>query len=503
VRFIGRYALHRAIASGGMATVYLGRLLGPVGFARTVAIKRLHPQFAADPEFVSMFLDEARLAARIAHPNVVPTLDVVTTDGELFLVMEYVQGEPLSTLLKRTSADRTLIPVPIVVSILSDILQGLDAAHKAKSELGLPLHIVHRDVSPQNILVGADGQARLLDFGVARAAGRAQTTQQGQLKGKIRYMPPEQLRGEEIGPSADIYAAGVVLWEALAGGHLFRADHQATLVAAVIRGATYSPSQSLLAGGAVERAHLVAPLDAVVMQALALESTRRFQSARAFARAIEDTVAGERRARVADWLMAVAGTTLHDRAAIVAEIESSTSINLTQAQIEDAVMRTVDPPVRDDRSGSARLGESSASLSLPRQSAGRGAVVLVFVGALVASLAAMAYFVLSRPRPSIAPVSAAVSGPAASTALAAKAPEPVASGAPAPAAKEPAAPSAFAAPASEPPASATPSPPRAHGIGASPRGGAAKKRGDAICDPPFTFDADGIKHYKPECFPSE
>src|SRR5271154_3327935 len=138
VRIVGRYALYGVIAAGGMATVHFGRLLGPVGFSRTVAIKRLHPQFAADPEFVAMFLDEARLAARIAHPNVVPTLDVVATDGELFLVMEYVQGESLSTLLKVTFVDGSLIPVPIVVAVMSDVLHGLDAAHNAKSERGVP-----------------------------------------------------------------------------------------------------------------------------------------------------------------------------------------------------------------------------------------------------------------------------------------------------------------------------------------------------------------------------
>src|ERR1700677_4752071 len=129
---LGRYALYEKVASGGMASVHIGRLLGPVGFARTVAVKRMHPQFAEDPEFVAMFLDEARLAARIRHPNVVPTVDVVTTEGEIFLVMEYVHGESLSKLIQIAAKQEMAIPVPIVVAVMSGVLQGLHAAHEAK-----------------------------------------------------------------------------------------------------------------------------------------------------------------------------------------------------------------------------------------------------------------------------------------------------------------------------------------------------------------------------------
>src|SRR5580693_5872615 len=159
-RVIGRYALYEELASGGMATVHLGRLMGPVGFSRTVAIKRLHAAYAKDPEFVAMFLDEARLAARIRHPNVVPTLDVVARDGELFLVMDYVQGESLARLVRASAATRRPIPVEIVSSIVCSVLFGLHAAHEATNDQGEPLSIVHRDVSPQNVLVGSDGVAR-------------------------------------------------------------------------------------------------------------------------------------------------------------------------------------------------------------------------------------------------------------------------------------------------------------------------------------------------------
>ena len=214
---IGRYSLYRELARGGMATIFLGQLQGPVGFARTVAIKRLHPHLAKDPEFVTMFMDEARLAARIQHPNVASMLDVVATKGELFLVMEYIQGETLSRLVKLGQGP---VPLEIAGAIMSGVLHGLHAAHEATDERGQLMNLIHRDVSPQNVMIGRDGAARLLDFGVARAQGRFHTTEEGKLKGKLPYMAPEQLRGAKPTRQTDIYAAAAVLWESLTGRRL-------------------------------------------------------------------------------------------------------------------------------------------------------------------------------------------------------------------------------------------------------------------------------------------
>src|SRR5687768_16225875 len=161
---VGRYAIQGEIAVGGMATVHYGRLIGPAGFSRGVAIKRLHPQFAKDTDFVAMFLDEARLASRILHPNVVPILDVVAEAGELFLVMEFIPGETLAKLNRRSQGG---VPLPVALSLGVGMLEGLHAAHEARGEDGKSLEIVHRDVSPQNVLVGLDGVARLIDFGIA------------------------------------------------------------------------------------------------------------------------------------------------------------------------------------------------------------------------------------------------------------------------------------------------------------------------------------------------
>jgi serine/threonine-protein kinase len=277
-RIIGRYILFGEIAAGGMATVHFGRLNGPVGFSRTVAIKRLHPQFAKDPEFVTMFLDEARLAGRIRHPNVVPTLDVVATEGEMFLVMDYVQGESLSRLSRALRAKNTQIPPDIVVTVLAGALHGLHAAHEAKDEQGQPLEIVHRDVSPQNILIGTDGVARVLDFGVAKAAGRLQTTREGQIKGKISYMAPEQLHGGRVTRQTDIYAAAVVLWETLTGQRLYEGDNEAMVLVKALEGKVTPPSK-IVQG-------LSPSFDQVIARGISRDPGQRFTTAREMAIAL-------------------------------------------------------------------------------------------------------------------------------------------------------------------------------------------------------------------------
>jgi serine/threonine-protein kinase len=314
-RVVGRYAIFDEVASGGMATVYLGRLMGSGGFARTVAIKRLHPQFAKDPEFVAMFLDEARLAARIRHPNVVPTLDVVASRGEVFLVMEYVQGESLSRLAKGLRARGERVPLPILLRIMSDALQGLHAAHEARDERGVPLDLVHRDVTPQNILVGIDGVGRLLDFGIAKAAGRAQTTREGQIKGKLAYMAPEQLTNSGVTRQTDIYAAAVVLWEMLTGERLFSGGSELDLLAKLLKRDIRRPSE-IVAG-------VPAVLDDVVMRGLASDVSGRYATAREMCVALGACGLGEAPSIVVgEWVEQLAGEALANRSAKIAAIES-------------------------------------------------------------------------------------------------------------------------------------------------------------------------------------
>ena len=226
---VGRYTLHQPLAAGGMATVYLGRLSAERGFSRTVAIKRLHPQFASDREFVAGFMDEARLAGRIRHPNVVGVIDVVSTGDEVLLVMEYIHGESLSRVLRKLHERGELVPPPIAAAIVCNLLDGLHAAHEARDESGAPLGIVHRDVSPQNVLLGTDGVAHVLDFGIAKAKGRQQEqTREGQLKGKLAYMAPEQL-DQQTSRLTDVYAASVVFWETLTCTRLMHGETEAQI----------------------------------------------------------------------------------------------------------------------------------------------------------------------------------------------------------------------------------------------------------------------------------
>lgn len=314
-RIVGRYALHGEIAAGGMATVHLGRLMGSGGVHRLVAIKRLHAQFAKDPEFVTMFLDEGRLSARIHHPNVVSVLDFLALEGELFLVMEYVQGEALSGLIKAAKRRGQPIPTRIASSIVMGLLQGLHAAHTAKSERGEPLHIVHRDVSPQNVLVSVDGVARVLDFGVAKATGRLQTTREGHIKGKIAYMAPEQIRSEPVDHRADVYGAAVVLYETLVGRRLYDGDNEGALLRQIVLQQIEPPSK--------HAPHLDPRWDAIVMKGLASDPADRYPTAEAFADAIEAMGDIATNRAVGQWVQDLAIESLAKRAAKVQQIEES------------------------------------------------------------------------------------------------------------------------------------------------------------------------------------
>jgi len=317
-RVVGRYSLHDKIASGGMASVHFGRLIGAIGFSRTVAIKHLHPNYSSDAEFVSMFVDEARLSARIQHPNVAVPLDVVLEeDGEIFLVMEYIHGETLAHLLSSARSAKVTIPLSVSAGILSGALHGLHAAHEAVDEQGAPLGIVHRDISPQNIIVGADGVPRVLDFGVAKAVSRCQSTHEGQLKGKLAYMAPEQMRSGPVDRRVDIFAAGIVLWEALAHKRLFKPEDPATALAMVLSEPISAPS---IVNKEVPRA-----LDQVVMKALERDIRARFQTAREFADAIEEAIPLASSRKVGDWVQRLCSQTLTERAVIVSRIERSTT----------------------------------------------------------------------------------------------------------------------------------------------------------------------------------
>ena len=350
---LGRYALYGEIAAGGMATVHLARLMGSVGFARTVAIKRLHPHLAKDPDFVAMFLEEARLAARVRHPNVVATLDVVSEEGELFLVMEYVPGESLSRLARKTREAGKRIPHRYVAGMMCSALEGLHAAHEATSERGQPLGMVHRDISPQNVHVGLDGVARVLDFGIAKANSRVIETRTDQIKGKVAYMAPEQLAKGNVDRRADLYSASVVLWEALAGRRLFKADDVAALVYSIINEDVPPPSKY--------DPSLPASIDAIVMRGLDRDADNRFATAREMAVALERAISPAPAREIGAWVKETAGDALEWRTELVHRIEAETSQSLVPPLMRDS------PLTMEVSSGVMQAPEAEpASNSVPK-----------------------------------------------------------------------------------------------------------------------------------------
>jgi serine/threonine-protein kinase len=326
-----------------MATVHLARLMGPEGFSRTVAVKQLHPQFSRDPEFVAMFLDEARLASRVRHPNVVSPLDVISCPPELFIVMEYVHGTSLSRLLKRSTPE--CVPPRVAAAIIGQVLLGLHAAHEATGEGGESLELVHRDVSPQNIMVTTDGVACIVDFGIAKARARSHQTDPGKLKGKLGYMSPEQVNLEAVDRRSDVFAVGVVLWELLAGRRLFGSDSPGGSLQKLLHAEIDPPSR--LAPG------LPPALDRVVERALSRSVLERFESARAMAEALEQAVAPCSMLELASWVESRVGQELNARSELVSDVESLSFDDFTRALPSASALAPPEPsrapPVADAR----------------------------------------------------------------------------------------------------------------------------------------------------------
>ncbi|MBL8923181.1 MAG: serine/threonine protein kinase [Myxococcaceae bacterium] len=305
-RTVGRYLMGGPIAVGGMASVHLGRIEGSAGFKKPVAIKRMLAS-SADTEARAMLLDEARLASRVQHANVVQTLDVIEDGPELFVVLEYVHGESFDQLQARARSLGQQCPARVAAGVVAGALRGLHAAHEAKGEDGQPLDLVHRDFSPHNVLVGIDGVPRVLDFGVARARGRLQGTRDGQLKGKLAYLSPEQVHGEASRRS-DVFAAGIVLWEALTGQRLFDAPSEAEVLSKVLL-CRVPPLDDALAAW-----------QPVLDRALERDPEARFPTALAMAEALERAVVATT-AEISAWVSSFAQEVLAQRGASLEALE--------------------------------------------------------------------------------------------------------------------------------------------------------------------------------------
>jgi serine/threonine protein kinase len=455
---IGRYRIYEAIGSGGMASVHFGTFGGPAGFARTVAIKRMHPHLAKDPEFVAMFVDEARVAARIQHPNVVATLDVLAAADELLIVMEYTQGESLAQLMRLNIGRARRISPAVACAVAADVLAGLHAAHEATDDRGRPIGIVHRDVSPDNVLVGADGSARVFDFGVAKAVGRLQVTREGQVKGTIAYMAPEQVRGGAVDRSADVYSVAVVLWEMLTGRKLFDGDRDADIVENILFGAVDAP--------AAVAPQVPEQLNGVVLRGLSRKPADRFPTARDMARALREAVRPASASEVGDWVQSIAGETLRMRTEVIGRIERESTEAPTESPMALPAPSDVTKPRRGLRiallaSGLAALSTLALYASRSTEAPGRGkheahAASSEWLGIDSSTHAPSVTASSPAIQPSLSPSLSASQAPSTTAVVKSTAP-------------------------TQPPVKRTAHPP------------------PVDCDPPYTTDADGTRRYKLKC----
>jgi len=474
---IGRYELARELASGGMASVHLGRIHGAKGFSRVVAIKRILPEYAGKPDFVQMFVNEARLAARVRHPSVVATLDAFEHDGELLLVMEFVNGLSLAKLVMLAQDRGQRVPLRVAAAIVAGSLRGLHAAHEARDETGRSLTIVHRDFSPQNVLVARDGLARVLDFGVAKAVDQARPlTMFGEFKGKLTYAAPEQVRFHDVSRATDIYAAGIVLWELATGRRRYGSlSHSAIL--------------KCLLEETVPLASSVAPevppaLDRIVEQATQREPQARYRSAAEMARDIEEHLSAATAPEVAAWVSQVASREIARIDALVASVE--TGATEPGADVASGMgTLDADPTELDSMSHAAPIPAGR-----PRRRGGRWIPLAgASLGATTVLALAGLFATLRSPRLDDAAPSArrgeetlsrAATAPRHAKAAPAEAPAFAAAGS---GAHKTTSAGGAGSTASAPPGAATLEPPRPAND----------------CSPPYFFDPSGIKHVKPGC----
>ncbi|WP_249348004.1 serine/threonine protein kinase, partial [Corallococcus exiguus] len=272
---LGKYQLVRKLASGGMAEVFLAKAAGPRGFEKTLVLKRILPHLAEDEAFVEMFLGEAQLAARLDHPNVVQIFDFGEVDGSYFLAMEYIDGPTLRRLVKRSAELKQPLPAGLCAKMVAAAAEGLAFAHELSDpETGSPLGLVHRDISPENVLVSRQGAVKVVDFGIAKVAGQSHRTATGVVKGKIAYMPPEQLQAKAMDGRVDVYALGIVLYELLTGRRPFDATTDVSMMQAIL----FEP----FVPAVQRRPDLPEAMQRILERALAKDREQRYPDCRAF-----------------------------------------------------------------------------------------------------------------------------------------------------------------------------------------------------------------------------
>lgn len=276
--FLGKYRLLARLGTGGMAEVLLARLDGPAGFSKNVAIKRMRPELTAHREFVDLFVEEARTASLLNHPNICQVNELSAADGDYFMVLEYLEGVAVSSVLVKALSHPESLPIPFLVGIIQQACEGLHYAHDMADEHGRPYQIIHRDISPPNLFITTGGVVKVLDFGISKSRDSVVKTLTGQIRGKFAYMSPEQLRGERLDRRSDVFSLGIVLFELLGGCRLFRRKSRLEVFKAIVKERIPRTSEV--------RPDLPPMLGSVVDQALARDRDERFSSARAFGEAL-------------------------------------------------------------------------------------------------------------------------------------------------------------------------------------------------------------------------
>lgn len=385
---LGDYGLFEELGRGGTAIVRLGIRRAEGGFLLPVACKRLHPEFDGDARKLDMIVDEARLAARFKHPNVVPVIDVVADDASLTLILPFVRGASLRHLFKVAGAEPC--PPDVAVAIACDVLAGLEAAHALWGSKGA-LGVIHRDVSPSNVLVSADGVAQLVDFGIAKYKARLQRTQTKELKGTLAYMAPEQLSGT-YDHRVDVYGLAVVLWEALVGRALFAAESRADVVDGVLASSVSRPSRL--------RPGLPRSLDGIVLRGLERDPEHRWPTARAMREALEAALPRASTEAVSAWVASLAGDELARLDGIVARAEASMAARGDAPHLVEGV--AVASASEASRSRDAGSAPSSAP---PARRRPRRIVAAVLGATLVA---VGVWRIAPSPAPAGAPASGAI-----------------------------------------------------------------------------------------------
>jgi len=439
---LGRYALLLPIAKGGMAQVWAARLRGSRGFQKLVAIKTILAGVIDNTRMEQMFLEEAQLASQIHHPNVVGTLELGEEDSTLYLVMEWVDGESLSVVLAKAAASGG-VPLPIAVNLIGQACQGLYAAHNLRDESGALLGLVHRDVSPQNVLISFSGTAKLVDFGIAKVTSKVSgLTEAGEIKGKFAYMAPEQVRGLAIDARTDLFALGILLYLLTTGKHPFRGDHPGATVQNICSEKPATPPSAFLPD-------YPAALEEVVLKAIAKDPDQRFASANEMLTALEHAMPGPLEAsfdvQVAEYLKGLFGARATERRAAIrlaqehadrqrAESSSSISVGTLRAIAVDARTGSSLPaPVSSHTLGSG----GDLELPAPKRLKPRAAAAV----ALFVTVAAVAGGVLQLTRGAANGERASASSPVPAESLDRPA-EPAATAAPAPSAEASSAPEA-------------------------------------------------------------